>query len=94
MMINFFAPVAQLDRVADFESVGRGFEPLLARHMNDFRAEMLFFYLEGRLRTESPKLFHPWNMATKRIVDSKMLSMRFMVGGSSPSWRTSNDKDF
>ena len=27
------APVAQLDRVADFESVGRGFEPLRARHM-------------------------------------------------------------
>jgi hypothetical protein len=28
------APVAQLDRVADFESVGRGFEPLLAHQVN------------------------------------------------------------
>ena len=27
------APVAQLDRVADFESVGRGFESLRARHL-------------------------------------------------------------
>ena len=27
------APVAQLDRAADFESVGRGFEPLQARHL-------------------------------------------------------------
>jgi hypothetical protein len=27
------APVAQLDRAADFESVGRGFEPLRARHL-------------------------------------------------------------
>ena len=25
------APVAQMDRAADFESVGRGFEPLQAR---------------------------------------------------------------
>ena len=28
---DFYGPVAQLDRVADFESAGRGFEPLLAR---------------------------------------------------------------
>jgi hypothetical protein len=26
-----YAPVAQLDRAPDFESVGRGFEPLRAR---------------------------------------------------------------
>lgn len=31
--IDKHAPVAQLDRVADFESVGRGFEPLRARHL-------------------------------------------------------------
>ena len=29
-----FAPVAQLDRAPDFESVGRGFKPLRARHRN------------------------------------------------------------
>jgi hypothetical protein len=29
---HFFAPVAQLDRAPDFESVGRGFETLRARH--------------------------------------------------------------
>ena len=27
-----YAPVAQLDRVTDYESVGRGFESLLAYH--------------------------------------------------------------
>lgn len=84
MMNNFFAPVAQLDRVADFESVGRGFEPLRARHMRDFRAEMLFFVLEGRLRTESPKLFHPWNMATKRVVNSKKYLLAFHGRGFEP----------
>lgn len=29
-----YAPVAQLDRAPDFESVGRGFESLRARHRN------------------------------------------------------------
>lgn len=32
------APVAQLDRVADFESVGRGFESLRARHRIEKKA--------------------------------------------------------
>ena len=33
-----YAPVAQLDRAADFESVGRGFESLQARHLfNDLQ---------------------------------------------------------
>lgn len=30
------ASVAQMDRVADFESVGRGFESLRARHFEQF----------------------------------------------------------
>ena len=29
-----FAPVAQLDRALDYESRGRGFESLPARHLN------------------------------------------------------------
>lgn len=29
---DVYAPVAQLDRVTDYESVGRGFESLLAYH--------------------------------------------------------------
>ena len=29
---NFFAPVAQLDRVSDYESEGRAFESLRVRH--------------------------------------------------------------
>ena len=32
-VISLCAPVAQLDRAADFESVGRGFEPLRARQL-------------------------------------------------------------
>ena len=32
MMRNLFAPVAQLDRAPDFESVGREFESPQARH--------------------------------------------------------------
>jgi hypothetical protein len=31
MTLDEYAPVAQLDRAPDFESVGRGFEPLRAR---------------------------------------------------------------
>ena len=43
-----YAPVAQLDRVTDYESVGRGFESLLAYHLKSpelsrFRA-FLYFY--------------------------------------------------
>jgi hypothetical protein len=34
------APVAQLDRVADFESVGRGFEPLLAHHSSFINVQL------------------------------------------------------
>jgi hypothetical protein len=33
-LLSQCAPVAQLDRAADFESVGRGFESLRARHSN------------------------------------------------------------
>ena len=32
-----YAPVAQLDRVTDYESVGRGFESLLAYQMRKIR---------------------------------------------------------
>ena len=44
------APVAQLDRVADFESVGRGFEPLRARHLIlVLNPSFLGFFLLGLL---------------------------------------------
>lgn len=36
----FFAPVAQLDRAPDFESVGRGFETLRARHRNQWVTDL------------------------------------------------------
>ena len=36
-----YAPLAQLDRVADFESVGRGFESLRA-HQNESLASIVF----------------------------------------------------
>ena len=35
--IEAHAPVAQLDRVTDYESVGRGFESLLAYHKHKIR---------------------------------------------------------
>ena len=43
-----YAPVAQLDRVTDYESVGRGFESLLAYHFQPgivkIPGDFLFFY--------------------------------------------------
>ncbi len=42
------APVAQLDRAPDFESVGRGFEPLRARHRK-YRAWLFIHSLSFRL---------------------------------------------
>jgi hypothetical protein len=44
------APVAQLDRVADFESVGRGFEPLLAHQVNQGFRERRKPFLLGFVR--------------------------------------------
>ena len=32
--MSVYAPIAQLDRVTDYESVGRGFESLSAYHMS------------------------------------------------------------
>ena len=38
-----YAPVAQLDRVSDYESEGREFESLPA-HQGDLRLQVTFFY--------------------------------------------------
>ena len=40
-----YAPLAQLDRVADFESVGRGFESLMVRQKIANANHLLFFFL-------------------------------------------------
>ena len=44
-----YAPIAQLDRVTDYESVGRGFESLSAYQKNKGKAKAfpLFFAAEG-----------------------------------------------
>ena len=45
-----YAPVAQLDRVTDYESVGRGFESLLAYHKKPLlstRTREVFLVLEA-----------------------------------------------
>ena len=46
-LAQFFAPLAQLDRASDYESEGREFESLRARHLPECakilaRAELLF----------------------------------------------------
>ena len=40
-----YAPVAQLDRVTDYESVGRGFESLLAYHFQPGIVKIPGFFL-------------------------------------------------
>ena len=49
------ALVAQLDRVLDYESRGRGFESLRAHHKNKDRAKplFLFLWLEGFEQTDA-----------------------------------------
>ena len=47
-----YAPVAQLDRVTDYESVGRGFESLLAYHLKSpelSRFQAFFVLLRQKL---------------------------------------------
>ena len=39
------APVAQLDRVTDYESVGQGFESLPANQNGYLRVSVLFLFL-------------------------------------------------
>jgi hypothetical protein len=48
------APVAQLDRAAGFEPVGRGFKSLRARHI---------FMLEGLAPLDSPHARSPFDFA-------------------------------
>ena len=47
------APIAQLDRVTDYESVGRGFESLSAYQKNRYpiRANGFSIYVEEGTRT-------------------------------------------
>ena len=44
-----YAPIAQLDRVTDYESVGRGFESLSAYHLKSPESQDsgLFSYFQG-----------------------------------------------
>ena len=43
-----YAPVAQLDRVTDYESVGQGFESLLAYQNGNLRVSVLFLFIGTR----------------------------------------------
>ena len=45
--INTNALLAQLDRVSDYESLGRGFESLRARHM-EFDFDILFVIIRDK----------------------------------------------
>lgn len=47
-------PVAQLDRVTGYEPVGRGFEPLQARHIFSKHASACFFYAKFYLNLSKP----------------------------------------
>ena len=53
-----YAPVAQLDRVTDYESVGRGFESLLAYHRMRLPGAVRFpvFVCPVELPTTPPKI--------------------------------------
>ena len=44
-----YAPIAQLDRVTDYESVGRGFESLSAyqKYQIPFQVSGIFIYVDG-----------------------------------------------
>ncbi|CCQ95457.1 hypothetical protein CULT_2640003 [[Clostridium] ultunense Esp] len=44
-----FVPVAQLDRVSDYESEGRGFESLRARHLQNS------LYAGSRMKRSMPE---------------------------------------
>lgn len=50
------APLAQLDRVAGFEPVGREFESLRARHPSSFLASSHKFWLAVRTLGDGPKV--------------------------------------
>ena len=65
--IKRYAPVAQLDRVTDYESVGRGFESLPAYQNSRYPFGCLEFFicrekgLERALRKKCPwHVFGPW----------------------------------
>ena len=69
------APVAQLDRVTDYESVGQGFESLLAYQNRSLRGSVLFCF---------SGLEH--SNATRMSVAREGLTER-LLSETSPSWR-------
>ena len=46
------APVAQLDRVTDYESVGQGFESLLAYQNGYLRVSVLFYFRDSKIKMQ------------------------------------------
>ena len=47
-----YAPVAQLDRVTDYESVGQGFESLLAYQNGNLRVSVLFIFRDSKIQMQ------------------------------------------
>ena len=75
-----YAPVAQLDRVTDYESVGRGFESLLAYQKQDIPFGMSCFCLREGTRT----------IQCGSPVDCRQTpaGRRLLLSAPSPFWRT------
>ena len=70
----FYAPIAQLDRAPDFESVGRRFEPCWARQEQErtSRVDLLWLeFLAAKLR--GMRSLHIFKFVLKALREAKVL---------------------
>ena len=81
-----YAPVAQLDRVTDYESVGQGFESLLAYQNGYLRVSVLFIF-QG---LEDSDATVRWTVAPARLdgQDTSVFAHSRAKTQTSPFWRT------
>ena len=80
-----YAPVAQLDRVSDYESEGRGFESLPA-HQGHLRLQVTFFVY--MLQSYDTVVQHAFAILTKRRLHSgefRMKAALFLICYFTPS---------
>ena len=67
-----YAPVAQLDRVTDYESVGRGFESLPAYHLTGYPKWDNLLNLYVRKRLEQSYATVRWTVAADGLTEANL----------------------
>ena len=75
-----YAPVAQLDRVTDYESVGRGFESLPAYQKRVIPNGITLFWYTGKMGLENFNSTAQWAVDCRQLDGGNSLMQRVPSG--------------